>query len=360
MCYNLDEILLQNHCCYREVKMPLKSYSAEKPPIKVFGMPLLYETGEWRKLPEWVLEQVPRLGGFRYTATGVRVGFRTNAEAFTVRCTMSSIKCPADHSSLSLTGISVYAGDHREARYLGYLCKPTASEACETFENTFTKGSGLEDVTLFLSSRGYIKQLEILVDDNAVVCEPTPYSFKSPIVFYGSSITAGGAASRAANNYVSLLSRWLDADIINLGFAGNARGDIPVAQYIKNLDMTAFVYDYDHNAPTPDALRDTHKPFFDIIRDAHPDLPIIMLTRPYGDTDPTDTARRREVVYDTYMRAVADGDKNVYFIDGQTMFGEEDRHACTVDLIHPNDLGFMRMAKSIMPVLAEALEKKNS
>jgi len=336
--------------------MFVRVYSATEAPIRVFGMPLLYESGEWRKLPEKIIEQIPRLEGFRYTATGARVRFRTDAAAFSVRCTMRSIKPPADHSALSLTGISVYSGRYPEARYLGFVSMPEASEETVTVEKQFLKAAQMEEITLYLSSRSYIQSLEIVVDDSAALEPPTPYHYAKPIVFYGSSITAGGAASRAANNYVSLLSKWLDADVINMGFAGNARGDMPIAEYISQMEMSAFVYDYDHNARTVEELRNTHKPFFDVIRKCHPDLPILMLTRPYGDTDPADTAMRREVILETYHAARASGDRHVYFVDGQTLLGMKDRDDCTVDLIHPNDLGFMRMAEGIFPVLKQALE----
>jgi len=49
--------------------------------------------------------------------------------------------------------------------------------------------------------------------------------------------------------------------------------------------------------------------------------------------------------------AKAAGDQNVWFIDGETFFGEEDRETCTIEGCHPNDLGFMRMAQTIYPVL---------
>jgi len=62
----------------------------------------------------------------------------------------------------------------------------------------------------------------------------------------------------------------------------------------------------------------------------------------YGSRD--DIARR-DVIRQTYENAVKAGDKHVWFIDGETLFGKEDRDACTVDGCHPNDLGFYRMYK---------------
>lgn len=130
---------------------------------------------------------------------------------------------------------------------------------------------------------------------------------------------------------------------------------LAMADYINTIDMGAFVYDYDHNAPTVEHLSNTHKPFFDRIREAHPNIPILMMTRPaevYND----DMKARRDIVKATYNAAVAAGDKNVYFIDGETFYGEFDRNLCAVDNCHPNDLGFFRMASVIRPVLKQMLD----
>ncbi len=334
-----------------------KIYNATKPPIKVFGLPLLYETGEWRRLPKELAVAVPTISSYEKIVTGGRIGFTTNASEFTIRCRIK-MQYPNERTSwLFGTGFNVYAGERPTSRYLGYLSITENKFDWLTIEKTFKKGSDeFEDIIIFLSQMCYIESCEIIVDENAIVKEPTPYKYSKPVVFYGSSITSGEASGRAATSYIALLSRWLDADYINFGFPGRARGDIEVAEYIKNIDMSVFVYDYDHNAETPEDLRRTHKPFFEVIRKQNPELPIIMMTRPCGDAK--DVAERRKIVYETYEGAKATGDENVYFINGEEMFGTEDRHACTIDLIHPNDLGCMRMAKYILPTLKKALGEK--
>ena len=100
----------------------------------------------------------------------------------------------------------------------------------------------------------------------------------------------------------------------------------------------------------------THEPFFKVIREQNPDLPIVMMTRP-AITYSKDHRERRDVVRETYESALRAGDKNVYFIDGETLFGDTDRELCTVDLIHPNDLGFAKMASVVEPVIKQILEK---
>ena len=56
----------------------------------------------------------------------------------------------------------------------------------------------------------------------------------------------------------------------------------------------------------------------------------------------------RKIVIESYEKAKASGDKNVYFIDGKNLLKGENREDCTVDGVHPNDLGFYRMAKKFI------------
>ena len=129
-----------------------------------------------------------------------------------------------------------------------------------------------------------------------------------------------------------------------------------MAEYISGIDMSVFVYDYDHNAPTAEHLANTHETFFRVIREKNPTLPVVMMTRP-SITYTEEHKKRREIVRATYEKARAAGDENVYFIDGEKFFGDEDRELCTVDRVHPNDLGFYKMASVVEPVIKEILEK---
>ena len=115
---------------------------------------------------------------------------------------------------------------------------------------------------------------------------------------------------------------------------------VQIIDYIKKLDMSLFVYDYDYNAPTPEHLEATHEPFFKIIRAKQPDLPIIMITRPSTfRTGAEETAKAYAVIRATYDNAKASGDENVYFINGLEFFPEDDSEYL-VEGTHPNNLGY--------------------
>ena len=187
------------------------------------------------------------------------------------------------------------------------------------------------------------------LQENADISESSPYKTEKPIVYYGSSITQGGCASRPAMSYQSIVSRKFDYDYINLGFSGNAKAEDEIIDYIKNLEMSVFVLDYDHNAPTVEHLRNTHEKMFKAVRNAHPDIPVIMMSRPkYILTE--EEKERRKVVETTYNNAVAFGDKNVYFIDGKALT-KLCRDDGTVDNCHQTDLGFSSMADAVYRVL---------
>lgn len=213
---------------------------------------------------------------------------------------------------------------------------------------------GMRDYIIYLPLYSIVVNLQVGVKPEARFEKPTPQRLAKPIVFYGSSITQGGCASRPGNNYTTMICRALDVPQINLGLSGNALGQPIVAEAIASIDAAMFVLDYDANAPTVEHLQNTHEPFFKIIRKKRPDMPILMLSNPNGEKD----APRYKVILQTYENAVKSGDKNVYFIAGDTLFGEAGPDNSTVDGIHPNDLGFYMMFKNILPTIQKALNLK--
>ena len=117
-----------------------------------------------------------------------------------------------------------------------------------------------------------------------------------------------------------------------------------------------FVYDYDFNATNEKYLADTHERMFKIIREKHPTLPVVMLSRT-SVANPAATVLRREIIYKTYLNARAAGDENVYFIDGQSIFPDF-ADAATVEGIHANDLGQAFIGVAIAKVLREIIAKR--
>lgn len=336
----------------------MKEYSFRQAPFKVYGVPFFEQTGQLRRLPEELIEKLEPVKRWRLLGNrcpGARVRFRTDSKTITVRFSLRTLGTDAGMSIFSCQSVQVLCGSLPEAEYLG-LVNPANYQTLSA-ERTFTKRGEMEDITLFLPRNEPLEDLTVLLEDDASVEPPTPYDYEHPVLFYGSSITEGGCASNLFGAYNAILSNRLNVDYYNFGFSASARGELELADYINTIPMSVFVYDYDHNAPDAAFLRKTHEPFFLRIREKHPDLPVVMMSMPKARYD-AQNRERREVIKQTYKNAVARGDRHVWFIDGEQFFGETDRDLCSLDTIHPNDLGFYRMAKIIEPVLREALQAR--
>lgn len=209
----------------------------------------------------------------------------------------------------------------------------------------------MREIVIHLPLYNTVNDLYIGLDADAEVCTCKPYEKR--MVFYGSSITQGGCASRPGNCYTSIVAREMGWDHLNLGFSGNGKGEPIMAEYIANLDMDLFVMDYDHNAPDAEHLKKTHKAFFDTVRAKHPDMPILILTMPDYRRNANEDMRKK-VIYDTYLAAKQAGDEHVFFLSGESMIGNLGYDSCFVDGCHPTDMGFFRMAQAVIGKLQSA------
>ena len=334
----------------------MKWINIEDSVFSVHGL-AVKEGGVYWRLPADVIDTVsPDVSKLARETAGARVRFRTDSADLQVRY------APTEEETGGYTiGI---AGKSMIGVYIDGCFEGTrVSSHCKLPEFGFDPRTGakqprMQDILIYLPAMNGISRMEIGVDDDAQILPPAPYTHPGCVVFYGSSITQGYAACHPGLSYVDRVCRALDTDYINLGFSGAAKAEDSIRDHIAGLTMSAFVYDYDHNAPDPDYLRATHEQFFLAVRERHPDLPVLFMTRPDFYTWKPDDAERRDIVRATYERALARGDKNVWFLDGESFFGYgKDRYECTVDAVHPNDLGFLRMAESVRPVLAEMLER---
>ena len=339
-----------------------------KGPFSVEGLP--WKTDDKR---EWPLVRLPAnltkgdinegaLWSGRHNTPGATVRFRTDSPFIAIK---SKLSCPGDMNHMpraGSAGFDLYMGPFGHCMHCG-TAQPNHGEI-DLERLLFTRepsDTGMREWTIDLPLYGGVAAISVGVSPEATIEAPPPHAY-GKILFYGSSITQGGCASRPGNMYPSMLCRAVDAEQVNLGFSGCALGEIAMAKTISDLDLSAFVYDYDYNAPSPEHLQKTHEPFFKVVRERHPDLPVVIMSlcnfwRHWGPESTKDREKRREIIYTTYRNAIAAGDRHVYFIDGETLFGNRDRDACTVDGCHPNDLGFYRMYEAILPVLRKALSE---
>ncbi len=330
---------------------------AVQPPFELDGLPFFKANqGAFCRLPLDRLKLFnENLQALAWHPSGAQIRFRSNTTRLALKADLTPYDIMAHITIFGASGFDCYVGAGTDKRFIAST-GPAATNTtyCEgLFLNNASRE--MREFTINLPTYNGVKKILIGVDPDAEILPPTPFGIKDKIVFYGSSITQGGCCSRPGNNYSQMLSRHFDFEPVCLGFSGNAKGELDMAQIICEIDPLVFVMDYDHNAPSDTHLRETHEPFFRYIRERKPNLPVIFISKPDFDAWPADNAVRRAIVRKTFANAVAAGDDRVFYIDGEMLFKEDGRDACTVDGCHPNDLGFYRMYRTVRPVLKQAL-----
>lgn len=330
-------------------------YDVRKAPFRLYGLYNPTEQEHFLRLPEDVAkatsEGVAHLS--RQTAGG-RLRFSTDSAYVALKAVMPAM-CHMDHMAMTgSTGFDLYIDSPIDSRY--YRTFRPSVNAQGGFETIIRfPDRKLRNLTIHFPTYSPVKDLYIGLQEGAVLEEGMPYQPLPPFVIYGSSITQGGCCSRPGLCYSNALSRRLNLDHINLGFSGSGRAEEVIVQYMSDMEMSAFICDYDHNAPNAAHLIQTHLHMYEVFREKHPTLPYIMMSLPDFDRDPYTNAVRRDIVQDTFRRARAAGDKNIYFIDGEGVFRGPDRDSCTVDGCHPNDIGMTKIADAMECMLRRAL-----
>ena len=288
-----------------------------------------------------------------FNLSGVQLRFKTNAESFMLYAETHHCGKMLHFSAKGAYGFDVYSERDGVRSYCGRGGHHYTSDSLVHDEVIIPEKNGedFDGIIIMFPLYGGVKRICIGIPEGKEILPPRAFSIEKPVCFYGSSITQGGCVTRPANAFANLVTSELDCPCVNLGFSGSALGQQYAAEFISKLDLYAFVMDYDYNAPSVEHLRSTHYDFFQTVRTAQPDLPVIIMSHPYYTAPKENDTERKNVVYGTYLKAVESGDKNVYYIDSESYFPEINRDLYAVDNCHPNDLGHKCMADAILKVI---------
>ena len=312
-------------------------YDVTKPPFSVHG--LLYEDGCFRRLPRAVAEAVSEeVAHLSLHTAGGRVRFVTDSKRIAIRASMHAIEKMPHFALTGSGGFDLFEG----AGYLATFIPPFG------FLDGFSSQKVLDSrkerlLTVNFPLYSGVRELYIGIEERAAL-QPAPAYSEAPVVFYGSSITQGGCASKPGCAFPAMVGQMLGVDHINLGFSGSCKGESAMADWLASLPMRAFVCGYDHNAPTLAHLQRTHLPLVRAVREAHPSIPIVLFGRPKALLNEEERARR--AVVEATCTAV-----NGSFIPNEELIPPAVASWATVDGVHPNDLGFYHMAKAVAQAL---------
>lgn len=283
--------------------------------------------------------------------SGGRLRFATDSKLLEIAVTYTDLGIMLHMPLTGSSGFSLFEITEKGEKFIANLA-PMSTDKTGFTAGTNLSGGKMREYILYFPLYNEVRSLCVTLEDKAVVRRGEKYRGVLPILYYGSSITQGGCASRPDNAYQALICKKNNIDFINLGFSGNAKAEKAMISYLGGVNCSLFVCDYDHNAPSADYLKATHYALYEQYRKARPDTPILFISKPdiAGDYE---GERREKIIRSTYLKAKKAGDNNVYFLSGKRFYGKENRWDYAVDGCHPTDRGFAVMAKKIYQKMCE-------
>ena len=318
--------------------------------VEVDGLPWFSENGgELFRLPVRLKDTYRKeVWGLAQSPSGGRIRFRTNSTALAIRLEYPEPPDMKNMHAFGQSGVDLYVdGVYRNTAIADKDSKPGKID-----EHTYYKDQPRVDreITLYLPLYMGVKVLGIGLDADAHIERAKPFAVGKPLVFYGTSITQGGCASRSGMSYQAILGRSLNADFVNLGFSGNGRGEPELGRAVADIDAAIFVMDFAQNNPTVESLSQAYAPFLETIRGKHPDTPILVITPIYASHESWSHDDRlegmRELIRRVAAQRIAAGDRHIEIVEGTDLLGPT-RGDGLVDGTHPNDLGFQWMADGL-------------
>ncbi len=202
---------------------------------------------------------------------------------------------------------------------------------------------------LYLPLYNGVKKLEIGVPTGRTIekAPARPEPKREPIVYYGTSIAQGGCASRPGMAFTAIIGRALDRPVINLGFSGSGRMESSVADLLAELHPRVYVIAclWNMGNLSDDEFTQRLTTLISTIRKTNPVTPILFVGQSQIQIDSPPPG------HEVLQEKVATGmhDANIHTLPGHDLMGFDGEG--TVDGCHPNDLGMMRQAQILIPVL---------
>ena len=288
-------------------------------------------------------------------SAGLAIRFSTNSRSIGIRWTLLNYFIMHHMAGTGIRGIDLYQLDENDHWQFIGTAIPNGKDTTKTQVVVSGMDGKDHDYMAYLPLYDGVTKVEIGVMKDAAVGLPHREQLvkgkEKPIVFYGTSITQGGCASRPGMVYTNIISRALQRECVNLGFSGNARMDKSMAEIVARVDADQYVIDCLENC-TLKVMQDSAWYFLTYLAKQRPDAPIYMVehiwfshalvNKPVRDQIAEKNAYWREI----YEKLRKEGYDNFRYIPADNLTGPDGEGA--VDGCHQTDLGFLRMSEEFL------------
>lgn len=329
--------------------------------LPIFGKATTETLTPYDRLPDSLEGKIRKpLWDLGRNTAGLAVRFRSNTTAVRLRWENLNGFHMNHMTDTGVRGFDLYARlDNGEWRFAG-SARPYSGK-----KNDLRVVSGMEpkerEYILYFPLYDGVVSAAIGVDSLASFLPPEvndPVRVK-PVVFYGTSLLQGGCASRPGMAYTNIIERRLGRECINLGFSGNGQLDLDIARLMAKVDAGAYILDFVPNCKVRQ-MQDSMITFYNIIRKTRPSVPMLFIEQPMFANATFDRKTYRDItrkneVFDSIYAVIRKQDKNVRLLHSDGVLGDDDE--ATVDGTHFTDLGMMRYADVLTPIIRKMLRK---
>ena len=339
-------------------------------------------TNYYSRLPDTLTTNVNAgVRGMRCHTSGMLFRFRTDSNFLVIRHTPLTGWHGMPHmTEVGTSGWDVYRLDKPSGkwRFVASSHRATADrENPEARVKRIAWKAG-DECIINLPLYNGVKEFSLGIASDAKIESPAPWAsgVAKPVVFYGTSITHGGCASRPGLGFVNIVGRDLNVPVVNLGFSGSGRMEMEMADQLARIDASCYVLDCLWNMSRPDpesgkafhdmyaagfdgedpisVVRFRYEPFIRALRAKRPSVPIIMAEQ--CDVYCKTKSEKNGFVRALYEKLVGEGWKDLVYLPNDGMYPDD--FEGTVDGVHPNDWGMMHLAKAFGGAVREALKLK--
>jgi len=313
----------------------------------------------YERLPD-TLENVVRqpVWNLGKCSAGLAVRFCSNSTTIAAKWDVLNDNVMNHMTPTGIKGLDLYALVDGKWRFVN-SARPQGKNNTATIIGNMTLME--REYMLFLSLYDGVTSLQIGIDSTATISLPRvqlPVREK-PVVCYGTSILQGGCATRPGMAHTNILSRWLNRECINLGFSGNARLDYEIAEVMAGVEASLYILDFVPNASVQE-INEKMERFFYIIRSKHPRTPVLFVEDPvfthtlFDQKIDGEVRSKNQALHQVFDLLKKRGEKDIYLLTSEDMLGDDGE--ATVDGVHFTDLGFLRYAELLYPLIQKIIE----
>lgn len=292
------------------------------------------------RLPDRFKDVVtPDVWNLSRTSIGFNARFVTDADEVVVRWQVQKNLMPGDAFTYNLSaGVDVYSRSSQGTWRHLTVGAPNHANGRGELRVKWVPG---EECLIYLPARAEVSSFAIGVRKGASFMSPKPHRLAKPIVHYGTSIANGACSSRPGLVFPSLVSRKTDLEIINLGFSGSGKMELPMADLVAEIDASLYIIDCEWNLDEA-LVKANYEPFVRRLKELRPDTPVLLCGACTENKTPRPTEVLSAAIFARLKAEDAAKWANWHYLSGVDMLPKDSD--CTLDHCHPNDYGFAQMS----------------